>query len=1635
MPNQLLKWLSYLFIATLLTACNSGGDDSSDFFSSSTTTPTTPDTNTGDLTAYVGFAGQVLMPPGQDSTYLNITTYDSAEGGARLPNVPLGFSTTGSATIDEAPASTNEQGDASFTVHDPVDENVILVTEGQGNYKGTVSIPLYFGASVISNVVSATTIPADGQTAAVIQVLAHDWAGLPIADLPVLLSFSPNSFAVPAIANGFTNASGQFSTEIVDTVAEQVIVTPIVGGFVADGLTLNFGITLDTPNTVHANILNADEFPILADGTSTADLEVIVRDEVGNPLIGVPISLSFPEDSFAVAIDAGGDTDASGVFTTQITNNIPQTTSVIVTAGGRSIDPIELVFGTAEAVTVPSSLDIITKADNVEPNGSAKASVVVVARDSGGAPIPNVPVSITSDSATAFMQLLGTSGTLYVTGNTGDLGYFEVNISNTVEETVTLNAISSGKDGSSVSGSQTVTFQSAQTPGGIAVSRVELEVLDNAQPASGEAAVILRGRILDSSGTPLADVDVSIIVDGGSANINLLNSGKSDASGRFFAELTDTRVESFKAKAVAGGVESVWQSVQFVAVPPPPGEEPGTPPTFIKLQASPLKQIANGEKAINLLASVRNEQNVPMEGVTVTIAAEGSNTAIFDNGQQKTGASGATNFKLTDSNIGNYTVRATAFVTDTSGKIVGKSITDVVDIAFISGDVDYANVQLEVSVLNDNQKANGTDAVNINVFSKDTGGRFVPDVPIILVMNSGKASATPASGNTNENGLFTTAITSAEAGEIVVTFAIDGTTIESNPVRINFLAETAVTPARIEIREVLNSPQVADGESKVTVVAVPIGDNGQPIADLSVELLLTPDDVVQVSDGGKKTSNAVGEARFTLTNTEAQSIKITPVAVSDAGNIVGDDTFVEFTSIPTVMATTLTLNVTNNNQEVGNEANLTVLAKDRATFPLNGVPIIFLVEPVNNPPDVTGSALFGDGGFKGETANSGTFTTTISNTQAGTFKVTALVENALQVRSNTVQVTFKPAAGISEPEVNEIRLLKSKQELPSEGSSEGILITTILKNSANNLVEGAVVSFRSDSGEIQPVQIEGGTAEAGVTDAAGRAQARLTTVGNPKERTITVTATVSTPTGDTKSVDIQIPVTGTKVGIQGPNAVTIGVPVEYIVTLKDSSDAGLANHVLNVSSDLNLGNTVNPASVTTNSLGQGTVSFTANNLGPNSKDVITVSSELAQQTATLEVNISDDKFVVTPVPLPPPFDKRCTSIDNLATVEPHCEIPLSKEQQFKVEWTKSGKQVPNTKIELSTTRGNLPSQTFTQLDGTATFTLSAANNAGPAIVSVRAQDGPSFQFEVEFVATNADSIFLQPSRAVISTNVPGSNTEQSEIIAIVRDANNNLVKGKRIDFVLTDITGGQLTRNTDVTDSFGRASTVYIAGSSSSGEKGVTIKGTVSDTPGVNSTTALTVAQRSLFISIGSGIDINRDGPRYSVPHSVLITDSNGTPVADAEITLGIYPKSYFKGIVVAGEDGNSIEIASICDNEDINRNGILDAGEDGNNNGKLDPGNVVTVDNLIVKTDQTGFVDFNVVYATQYANWVETEVIARAVVSGSEGSTTVQFVTTCAIADKESCPSSSPFVGLIDGIDQNGNPAKVPGFSCSDPF
>jgi adhesin/invasin len=571
---------------------------------------------------------------------------------------------------------------------------------------------------------------------------------------------------------------------------------------------------------------------------------------------------------------------------------------------------------------------------------------------------------------------------------------------------------------------------------------------------------------------------------------------------------------------------------------------------------------------------------------------------------------------------------------------------------------------------------------------------------------------------------------------------------------------------------------------------------------------------------------------------------------------------------------------------------------------------------------------------------------------------------------------------------------------------------------------------------LQPIATTGGTdAEAGKTDASGRSTARLTTQGSADNRRIKVTATTPTTTGEVKQDSIIIAVVGTTIAITGPSSVIINTTATFTVTLVNSAGRGVEGERVTISSAL--GNSFDNQTPVTNALGQAKVTLTASKAG---KDTITVSKTGAGESK-LEITISDDNFEVT---ASPPGQGLCPNLsdnedlNNNRLLDPGedlndnsqldlgCQVALGQEQGFKVHWDKGGNPQPNKNIILATTRGQLGSNSvLTDFEGNAIFTLRSDNDSGDAIVTVRAEEvgGPSRQFNVKFIATNPTSINVQANPAVINTNPVGTDIEQSEILAVVRDAKNNLVYGRRVNFVLTDVTGGRLTLGSAITDDFGQAKTTYIAGPSSSAAGGVVIKATVAETsPEVSAEVKLTVAQKSLFVTIGSGNELEKEGEgrRYKVHNTLLVTDSNGTPVGDAEVILSIYPLVYVKATIDSTDPENPlVKVTGVCPNEDVNRNGILDPGEDLNNNGSLEPGNVVTVDNLKFKTstggegnDPKGFADFDVIYAIQYAEWVTAEITARAAVAGSEGTHIMRFDTVCSADDKKAniCPQQSPF-------------------------
>ncbi len=539
-------------------------------------------------------------------------------------------------------------------------------------------------------------------------------------------------------------------------------------------------------------------------------------------------------------------------------------------------------------------------------------------------------------------------------------------------------------------------------------------------------------------------------------------------------------------------------------------------------------------------------------------------------------------------------------------------------------------------------------------------------------------------------------------------------------------------------------------------------------------------------------------------------------------------------------------------------------------------------------------------------------------------------------------------------------------------------ITAIVKDGSNLALADQVVSFSASSGVLVVTQA--------TTDASGEATATVSPGTNAENRTVVVTATAGGMSASTT-----VTMTGSSVNISGASSAVSGVPTQLTVTVRDSSGAAVPGAAVAISSAN--GNTLEPASLLTDNNGQGSVAFTATAGGTD-----TVTATALGASATHSIGISSDAFTVTMAP----------------------EITINTCAPITVAWS-SGGSLANGTVTISPTRGTLYTDTLCttpsaagQLNvnaGSGTIYIMSPN-AGPTEVIATA---PSVTATAnsEFIATTPASLVIQASRTTLGLN------DSVDLTATVRDADNNLVKGATVVFAIdADTTGGSISPPYDTTDSLGRANTVYSSTSQSSELDGIVIRATVAGTV-ISDTISLTVGGSSVSISIGMATRIESpNNATYRYSGSVQVADAAGNPVADKTVTLQLDTESYDKGY----RDIDGIATSSVnagistfgvfvlngflsCLNEDINRNGILDADDlDVNLNGTLEPGTPATI-TPSVTTDSSGNAVFDVVYPKDYADWVNVKITASVQVSGTESAKSTRFLLPMSSGDAASPP------------------------------
>lgn len=362
----------------------------------------------------------------------------------------------------------------------------------------------------------------------------------------------------------------------------------------------------------------------------------------------------------------------------------------------------------------------------------------------------------------------------------------------------------------------------------------------------------------------------------------------------------------------------------------------------------------------------------------------------------------------------------------------------------------------------------------------------------------------------------------------------------------------------------------------------------------------------------------------------------------------------------------------------------------------------------------------------------------------------------------------------------------------------------------------------------------------------------------------------------------------------------------------------------------------------------------------------------------------------------------------------------------------------------------------TDINGNYTYTYTAPATAGS--VDIRASAGGVSNTQTVLVQSGTGSIppaaiavqsaSLAASPSVVPVNI-GSTSNRAELRALFLGAGNAPVPNVRVRFDLAgdvNAIGGSLTSGSNVvyTDSNGVATTAYVPGSRFSPTDGLTVRACWSNNdfnPGLcpNATTAtLTVVSEALSVSISTNslIKIGPTGLDYIKEYLVQVNDSSGNAKAGVQISPSIDLVRYQKGEwVVVGDKWAKVQRAS-CDNEDLNRNGVLEVYsngtvEDANATGRLEPRkadvNISFVGSSTTNTD--GQVVLKITYGQSLGSWLDFNIlVAASGVAGTEGRTSYQG-TLPVLADHVSDPNVEPAFRLGPYGIQVGNnaPSEYP--------
>jgi adhesin/invasin len=1234
---------------------------------------------------------------------------------------PVNFQAGNSAHLVATVVETNDTGEAIASLSNTqqgISTVLASLPSGHANHIDTTFISDASTAGILPGDITSTVTgsPANAVSTNVFDLIIRDAKGNPVSGQSVQFTTAPGVTITPNPAN--SDADGKIKVSISSIVAGDITFTPSINGHVQSPIVTTF--VADTASAA-ISAITVSENNQLADGSAQNKVDVTVEDAHHNPVPNIAVTFTTNHGSSPTTLVM--PTRSDGTVQLSLTNTTAGLSTVTAEVNGHT-QSADTTFIADNATADIKDSNIQLQTTGSPADGTTSNIVRVTVTDAQNNPLVGYPVSFTASNGAQLTADIV---------NTDTNGEARASLTNKTRGISTVVAsLASGRSNSL----DTVFIGDSRTAG---ITPSDVTQTGSNIPADGVTPVELELIVRDANGNPVEGQSVSFASLAGVTFTP--NPATTDAQGRVQVAVTSTVAGSMTITPEINGSAQPTITSAFVPDISTASIDGTGLSVFLDNSA------ASGTDVNVVVAAVKDRFGNLVPNVPVTFTA--MNGALPAYQTVTTQSNGRASFSLTNLSAGTTAVTA----------VVGTTQAQTINVTFIA-DVSTAKIAAsDMSSLTDNAEANGLAQNTVQVRVKDSGGNAVPATPVTFSATHG-AIVTPATVNTDSQGIATVTLTNTQAGESRVVATVGG---HPQSTTVTFIADRATASLAASDMSLLKNGSLANGLDKDQLQVVLRDANGNPVDGVPVTFSVSNGAILEATSVNTASG---GVAAAAWSNTKA-GVSIVTASVAGGAPILMNSYFVA--DAATARLTAGNVAVTLNNQVANGVENAIVkaLVVDANNNFIPGVLVSFSAD--NSSAQLSASAV--------TTGDDGASTVYLTQTVSGVTHITATVNGSLQ----TVPVTFVGDNSTATLLPQNVAIVTNNQLADGRQTD---LITLLITDANGNPVPGAVVILSATAGMSAPQSV--------VSDSEGKVSVAVSS-------TITGNQTVTTSlNGQSQAIKVNFIADSTTAHIAS-NAMTV-------TTNNQVANDVMKNAVQVIVTDA-LGNPVPDITVTFSSTAMvDTPTAITNSQGMASTTLHTVHAGTTAVRAQLANGGSQQVNVV----FVSDASTATLAAGSLSTLLNNQVANGTAKNVLVAQVTDAnGNPVAGYSVGFSADNSAavVASVVTTDVNGKALGQLTNIK-AGVTTVTATAGGGTA-SLPVTFVADPSTAKILAGGLFVTVNNAIADGSSTNQVTALVVDANNNPVSSIPVIFtasngalittpVLTDITGSVAATLTNI---------------------------------------------------------------------------------------------------------------------------------------------------------------------------------------------------------------------------------------------